>query len=100
MFGMKIISSGLWVAFGFATAVYSVIFWNFISLCLCATVIVMKRKIVKQKELERAIKHEAEKLTHIEAPHFTAKHRHKPEVQYYMPKRPSLKLVYSASSQA
>lgn len=95
MFGMKVVSSSLWVAFGFATSVYSVIFWNVISLGLCATVIVMKRKIVKQKELERALKHEAEKLAHHDIHHFATKNHYKQDAQYYIPKRPSLKLVYS-----
>jgi MtN3 and saliva related transmembrane protein len=101
MFAMKNVSNSLWVAFGFATGVYSVIFWNIISFCLCSTVIIMKHRIIKQKELEKAIKHEAEKLAHQHEAHKFIEHAvHSKESQYYIPKRPGLRLVYSASSQA
>ena len=91
MFCMKNVSNSLWVVFGFAAGVYSVVFWNLISFGLCTTVIVMKHKIVKQKEAEKLAKANAASLPQIH----DRKAIQSIHADAIASKRPALRLVYS-----
>ena len=92
MFCMKNCSNSLWIVFGLMSGVFFVVFWNVISLILCTTVIVMKYKILREREQHNHQKPAAA------MPIFTIVNT-LPET-VLIPKKPALKLVYSAPKEA
>lgn len=91
MFCMKNCSNSLWIVFGVMSGVFFVVFWNVISLILCTSVIIMKYKILREREQSKT-----EKLALV-VPIYTVMDNtlREPEIEL-APKRPALKLVYCA----
>jgi len=91
MFCMKNCSNSLWVLFGIYSMTYSIIFWNVISFTLCTTVIVMKYRILREKERRKQAN-----SGQLIRPMFVAVDNTLSEpIQIIKHKAPIVKLVYS-----
>lgn len=91
MFCMKNCSNLLWMLFGIYSMTYSIIFWQVISFTLCTTVIIMKYKILQEKERNKQAN-----SGQLIRPMFVAVDNTKSEpIQIIKHKAPVVKLVYS-----